>query len=153
MAYVGGGAVAVIAHSLDYYSNAAGTVALIGDGLVVIRVAAAERLFDGALDIIVGHVRGLCLGDDGSETGVIGGISASTLFDCDYHLSGDLGEGLRALGVLRALSLLYVVPLGMSRHRNNPLSFCIPMYFSTPYQFMQEKYETARGLVAFALYL
>ena len=114
VAHVGGGAVAVIGHGLDDDGDAAGAVALVGDGLVIVRVAAAERLFDGALYIVVGHVRGLGLGDDCGKAGVVGGISAAALLDGDDHLSGDLGEGLRALGVLRALSLLYVVPLGMS---------------------------------------
>ena len=114
MPHVGGCAVAVIAHGLDDYGDAAGAVALIGDGLVVIGIAAAERLFDGALYIVVGHVRGLGLGDDGGEAGVIRGVPASALLDGDYHLSGYLGEGLRALSVLSALGFLYVVPLGMS---------------------------------------
>ena len=112
--HVGGCAVAVIAHGLDDYGDTAGAVALIGDGLVVIGIAAAERLFDGALYIVVGHVRGLGLGYDGGEAGVIRGVPASALLDGDYHLSGYLGEGLRALSVLSALGFLYVVPLGMS---------------------------------------
>ena len=110
----------VVGHGLDYDGDAARTVALVGDGLVVVRAAAAERLVDGALDVVIGHVGRLGLGNDGGEAGVVGRVAASALFDRDYHLAGYLGKGLGALCVLCALGLLYIMPLGMSRHIVNP---------------------------------
>ena len=71
MADLGRGALAVVGQRLDDDGHAAGAVALVGDGLVVVGVAGAERLVDGALDVVVGHVGGLGLGDDGGEAGVV----------------------------------------------------------------------------------
>ena len=65
------GALAVVGQCLDDDGHAAGAVALVGDGLVVVGVARAERLVDGAFDVVVGHVGSLRLGDDGRETGVV----------------------------------------------------------------------------------
>ena len=65
------GALAVVGQRFDDDSHTAGAVTLIGDGLVVVGVARAERLVDGALDVVVGHVGSLRLGNDGRETGVV----------------------------------------------------------------------------------
>ena len=110
------GALAVIGQRFDDDGHAAGAVTLIGDGLVVVGVAGAQRLVDGALDVVVGHVGGLGLGHDGRETGVVIRIARAALLDGDDDLLGDLGEGGAALGVSRALRLLNIVPLGMSGH-------------------------------------
>ena len=116
MADLGRGALAVIGQRLDDDGDAAGAVALVGDGLVVVRVAGAERLVDGALDVVVGHIVRLGLGDDGGEAGVIRRVAAAALLDGDDDLLGDLGERRAALGVCRALGLLDIVPFGMSGH-------------------------------------
>jgi len=108
------GAVAVVGHRLDNDGNALRTVALVDDLFIVLGIARAERLIDSALDIIVRHIGGLCLGNDSSKSGVAARITAAALLDSHDHFSGYLGEGLRALGVSRSLGLLYVVPLGMS---------------------------------------
>ena len=110
------GALAVVGQCLDDDGHAAGTVALVSNGLVVIGVARAERLVDGALDVVVGHVGSLRLGDDGREAGVVIRIARAALLDGDDDLLGDLGEGGAALGVSCALRLLNIVPLGMSGH-------------------------------------
>ena len=114
MADLGRGALAVIGQRLDDDGDAAGAVALVGDGLVVVRVAGAERLVDGALDVVVGHIVRLGLGDDGGEAGVIRRVAAAALLDGDDDLLGDLGERRAALGVRRALGLLDIVPFGLS---------------------------------------
>ena len=110
------GALAVVGQRFDDDSHTAGAIALVGDGLVVVGVARAERLVDGALDVVVGHVGSLRLGNDGRETGVVIRIARAALLDGDDDLLGDLGEGGAALGVSRALRLLNIVPLGMSGH-------------------------------------
>ena len=81
-------------------------------------IAGAQRLVDGPLDIIVGHIGRLGLGNDGGQTGVVGGITAAPGLDCYDHFTGNLGKNLGALGVGRTLGLLYIVPLGMSGHGN-----------------------------------
>jgi hypothetical protein len=110
-----GGAVAVVGHGFHDHRHAAGAVAFVGNGLVVV-AARACRLFQAALDVVVGHVGGLGLGDDGGQAGVIGGVRTAALLHRDDQLLGDLGEGCRALGVLRALGFLDVMPFGMSGH-------------------------------------
>ena len=119
MAHLGGSAVAVIGHRLDDDGDTGRTVAFVSDGLVVIRVAGAERLVDRALDVVIRHVGGFRLGDDSSEAGIVIGVAAAALFDGHDHLTGDLRERLRALGVLRAFGFLYIMPLGMSGHSHN----------------------------------
>ena len=116
VADLGGGALAVVGQRLDDDGRTAGAVALVGDGLVVVGVARAERLLDGALDVVVGHIGGLGLGHDGRETGVIRGVAAAALLHGDNDLLGDLGEGGGALGIGRTLGFLDIVPLGMSGH-------------------------------------
>ena len=103
MANIGRGAVAVIGHGVHDDGDAGGAVAFVGNSFVVIGRAAAERLFNGALDVVVRHI------------GVGSGVAAAFLNGND-HFTGDLGERLCALGVLGAFGFLYVMPLGMSGH-------------------------------------
>lgn len=111
------GAVAVVGHRLDDDSNAAGAVALVGDGFVVVAAAGCRCFFQHALDVVVRHIGGLGLGDDGREAGVIRGVGdAAALLDGYDHFLGDLRKGSRALCVLCALGFLNVMPLGMSGH-------------------------------------
>ena len=119
MTHFSNGTVAVVSHRLDDDGDAGRTVAFVSDGLVVIRVAGAERLVDRALDVVIRHVGGFRLGDDSCEAGIVIGVAAAALFDGHDHLAGDLRERLRALGVLRAFGFLYIMPLGMSGHSHN----------------------------------
>ena len=116
MAHVGGGAVAVIRHGIHNNGHAGGAVAFVGNSFIVIGRAAAKRLFDGALDVVVRHVGRLRLGDDRGETRVVRRIAAAAFLNGNDHFAGDLGERLCALGILRALGFLYIMPLGMSGH-------------------------------------
>src|SRR5207245_8876702 len=54
-AEVGGGAVTVVGQRLDDDGDAAGAIALVAD-LVIVLALIAERLLDGALDIVLRHV-------------------------------------------------------------------------------------------------
>ena len=116
MANIGRGAVAVIGHGVHDDGDAGGAVAFVGNSFVVVGRAAAERLFNGALDVVVRHIGRLRLGDDRGETGVVRRIAASAFLNGNDHFTGDLGERLCALGVLGAFGFLYVMPLGMSGH-------------------------------------
>ena len=116
MAHLTRGAVAVIGHGLNDDCNAGGTVAFVDDLLVVIGIACTERLINGALDIIVRHIRRFCLGDDRSKAGIVIRVAAAAFLDGDDHFARDLGERLSALCVGCTLSLLYIMPFGMSGH-------------------------------------
>ena len=115
----GGGTVAVVGHGLNDHGNAAGAIALIDGGLKVIRIAGAERLLDGALNVVVRHIGSLGLCNDCCKTGIVRGIAAAAFFHGNDHFTGDLGERLCALGVLRTFGFLYIMPLGMSGHGSN----------------------------------
>ena len=132
MADAARGTVAVVGHGLDDDGDAAGTVALVGDGFVVVAAAGRRRFFQHALDVVVRHVRCLCLGDDGSKTGVIGRVChAAAFFDGNDHFLRNLGKGSGTLGVLCALRFLNVMPLGMSGHVVSSLRYNITRYFIT----------------------
>ena len=122
MAHVARGAVAVVGHCLDDHGNAAGAVALVGDGLVGVAAAGGSRLFQHALDVVVRHVGRLGLCDGGGQTRVVQRVGdAAALLDRDDHFLGNLRKRGGALGVLRALRFLDVMPLGMSGHRYSSL--------------------------------
>ena len=114
VADVGRGAVAVVRQGLHQKGGAAGAVSLVKDLFIGV-LALAHGLFDDPLDVVVGHVVGLGIGDGVAQLGVGGGVRPA-LFDGDRDLPAALGEdlGLRAVGLL--LLALDVVPLGMSRH-------------------------------------
>ena len=116
-----GGPVPVVGHGLHNDGHAAGAVAFVGDGLIVVPTGTGS-LLQATLDVVVGHVGGLGLGDDGSQPGVVGGIGAAALLHRNDQLLGDLGEGSRALGILCALGFLNVMPFGMSGHCISTLS-------------------------------
>ena len=64
----------------------------------------------------------VCLGDDGSQTGVVGRIGdTAALLNSYDQLLCDLGKSGSTLGILRALGFLNVMPFGMSGHGNLPL--------------------------------
>ena len=101
VAHLGGSAVTVVGEGLHDDGHAAGTVSLIGNGLVVVGVAGAQGLLNGTLDVVVGHVGRTSLGNDGGQTGVVVGVAAAAGLHGHDQLTGDLGKGLRALGVCR----------------------------------------------------
>ena len=116
VAHVGGGAVAVVGKGLHDHGHAGGAVALVGHVLVVVGAALAGGLFDDAVDVVVGDVGGLGLGDGVPQAGVGGGVGAAALFYGHGQLTADLGEdlGLGAVGLL--LLPLDVIPFRVSRH-------------------------------------
>ena len=100
MAYVAGGAVAVVRKGLDHYGNTRGAVALVYDLLIVVGRTLARRLFDYSFDIIIGDVVRLGLGDDVLELGIDCRIGASG-FDGDSYLTAYLCKdfGARSVGL------------------------------------------------------
>src|SRR5699024_693691 len=101
VAHAAGGTLPVVGHGLHNHSHTAGAVAFVGDGFVVVAAACAGSPLQYPLDVVVGHIGGLGLGDDGGKTGVVGGIDgAAALFDCHNHFLCDFGEGGSTFGVL-----------------------------------------------------
>src|SRR4029453_4316796 len=141
------GAVAVVGQPLDQHRDTVGSVALVGDALVV----GAAGLFAcatlaGPLDVVVGHRVLLGLLTGVIQRRVAGGITAA-------HARGHLDvldqprEVLAATGVDHSLLVLGGGPLGMALHAGTALflTFQIPINEST-WTFMP--YRTAAGGVS-----
>ena len=113
-------AVAVIGERLDDYSDTVGAVALVLQRLIAVGIAVAGRLFDDALDVVVGHVVGLCLGDGILQLGVGRRVGAAALLDRNRDLTAHLGKNLGLLPVCFFLLALNIVPFRMSGHGLHP---------------------------------
>ena len=104
-------AVAVVGERLDDYGDAVGTIALVLQRFVVVGIAVAGGLFDDALDVVVGHVVSLCLGDGVLQLGVRRRVSAAALFDRHRNLTAHFGKNLGLLPVGFFLLAFNIVPL------------------------------------------
>ena len=105
-----------------------------GNSAAIFSASTTGSLLQAALDVVVGHVGSLGLGDDGCQTGVVGRVGDTAAFlDSDDQFLCDLGEGGSSHSVLRALGFLNVMPFGMSGHglsssrssKNNRIYFSI----------------------------
>ena len=114
VAHIGGGAVPVVGKGLHDHGHAAGAVAFVGDVLEVVVVALAGRLFDDPVDVVVGDVGSLGLGDGVPQAGVRRGVGAAALFYGHGQLTANLGEDFRLGAVGLFLFPLDVVPFRMS---------------------------------------
>ena len=104
-----GGAVAIVGQHLDDDGDAAGPVALVAD-LVIDLGVAAQRLLDGALDIVLGHVLGPRRDDGGAQPRIHGGIGQPQL-GRDGDFAGELAEQLGPHRVLPPLAVHDVLEL------------------------------------------
>ena len=114
MSDVARGSVSVIGKSLYDNGDTVGTVALVGDSLVISRVSVARSLLDDTVDVVVRHVVSLCLCDDIAKLGVYRRVSAAAFLDGYDKLTSDFGKNLRSRGVVLALFLLDSTPFIMS---------------------------------------
>ena len=119
LAHVAGGTVAVVGDGFHDHGHAAGRIAFVGDGFVVHIAQLAGSLLDGALDIIVGHVVALGLGDDVAQLGVAFGIAAAFAHG-DGDFTADLGKDLAAGRVGLALLHCDIMPFAVSGHGYQP---------------------------------
>ena len=127
VAQIPGGAVAVVRKGLHDNGHAAGAVSLVYDLLVGVLVVASRCLLDAAVDVVVGHIAGLGLGDAVPKLAVGCRVGAALLYR-HGDLPGHLGEYLGPGRVGSALFPLDVVPFGMSRHTRYILSYnCRPL--------------------------
>ena len=109
--------VTVVSHGLYDHSDTTGAIAFVGDGFIAVTAAGTGSLLQTTLDVVVGHIGSLGLGDNGGQTGVVGGIgNATAFFHCYDQFFCDLGKSSSTLCVLRALSFLNIMPFGMSGH-------------------------------------
>ena len=113
MAHVARGAVAVIGERLHDDGDARRAVTLVDDLLVIVRAAFARGLFDDAFDIVVGHIRRLCLGNDVLQLGVARRVGTA-LLDRHRDLAADLGKHLCAGVIGLFLFAFDGTPFGMS---------------------------------------
>ena len=70
VAHLTGGTVAIVSHGFNDDSDTLRTVAFVGNLFIVLGVACAEGLVNGTLDIVIGHIGSLGLGNDGGKLGV-----------------------------------------------------------------------------------
>ena len=111
-AHVARGTVVVVGQRLDDDRRAAHAVSFVGKLLIISVSEFARRALDGALDIVVGHIRRLRLRDDVRELGVGGRIGVIARRNGD--LSAEFREDLAAGGVRLALLRLNIVPFAMT---------------------------------------
>src|SRR5690606_26101713 len=105
MADVGHGAHAVVGQAVHDHGHATGRIALVADLFVLDAFQLTGRLLDGALDHILGHVRGQALVHGHAQARVVVGV-ASTAARGNADLADDLGENLAALRVRRVFAVL-----------------------------------------------
>lgn len=114
-AEVGSGAIAVIGDDFDEEGGACGAVgfieSFIGNGAAEI----AAAFFDGAVDVVIGHVLGLCSQDGGAKAGVHVRVGAAEL-GRDGDLFGELAEDRAAFGVDDGLEALDFGPFVVASH-------------------------------------
>ena len=117
-AHFAGGAVAVVGQRLDDDRDAAGRIALVAH-LVVILALAAGRLFDGALDVVLGHVLGAGCEHGGAQARVHGRVGQAELRR-HGDFARELGEDLGAHRILLALFVHDVLELTVPGHEPVP---------------------------------
>ncbi|MNT29276.1 hypothetical protein D3C72_1650070 [compost metagenome] len=105
MTDIGHGAHAVVGQAIDDDGHATGRVALVADLFVLDAFQFTGGLLDGALDHVLGHVRGQRLVHGHTQARVVVGV-ASTAARGDADLTDDLGENLAALRVRRVFAVL-----------------------------------------------
>ena len=121
VADVGDGALGVVGEDTDHERDSVGSVAFIQSGLVGDAVEFAGALFDGAFDVVFGHLRVFGLVYEGAESGVHVGVATAVTGRHGDH-ARELAERARALGVLAGLAMYDVGPFGMSCHVSGPPS-------------------------------
>jgi len=113
-AHVGSGAVAVVGQRLDDDGDAPRAVALVAN-LVIGFGLAAQRLLDGALDIVLRHVLRPRRDDRRAQPRIHARVGRAELRR-DRDFAGELAEQLGAHRVLPALAVHDVLELRMSGH-------------------------------------
>ena len=117
MAHVAGRAVAVVRQRLHNHGNALGAVALVGNGFIILAGAARRIFLQHPIDVVVGHVIGLSLGDNVPQLAVDIGVGRAAGANNHRHLPGKFGEYFGALLIHNALLPGNIMPFGMSGHR------------------------------------
>ena len=113
------GAIAIVGQYFQEQRNAAGTVPLIDDLVVVHRGVSVRATAYRPFDVVGRHVRRLGIGDHGAKPWMHIRVAA-TRTGGDREFFDDAREQLAALGVSGALLVLDRMPLGMARHGETP---------------------------------
>ena len=113
MPQFGDRAVAVVGHRLDQHGNAADAIAFVCDLVVVDAIRVAAAAFDGAVNGVVWHIRGLCVQNAFAQTSIRVRIAAAGS-GRDRDLFDQLGKDLAAFSVRRTFFVLNCVPFRVS---------------------------------------
>ena len=114
--HIAGGTVAAVGNGFHDHGHTAGGIALVGDFFVIDIAQFTRGLFDGTLDIIVGHIVAFGLGDHIAQLGVAVRVAAAFAHR-DGDFTPDLGKNLTAKGVRLAFLDFNVSPFAVSGHR------------------------------------
>src|SRR5207249_639012 len=106
-----------ICQAVDHHRHPTRAITLIGDRFKGLALQLPGGLLDRPRDVFLGHVDRLSLVQAGAQAGVCRGVAAA-FASRHHHLTDDLGEGLAALTVDKALLALGGRPFRMSRHRD-----------------------------------
>ena len=109
-------AVFVVSQTFHDDCNAACRVSFIGKFFVIDAVEFARRFLDASVDVVVGHIVRLCLGDGVAKFAVGVGIGTALFYsDCDF--ATDFRKDISASRVAFTFFGLYVVPFAVSTHK------------------------------------
>src|SRR5690606_36061283 len=120
-AHVGSGAIAVVGQRLDDDRHATRAIALIADFVIVLAVR-ADRLLDGAIDIVLGHGLGARVDHRQAQTRIERGVGHAHL-GSNGDFARQLGKDLRAYGVALALAVHDVFGVGMAGHGSSSADY------------------------------
>ena len=132
MAHITGGTVAVVGKGLHDDGNALGAIAFVGDGFVILTGAAGSIFLQHPIDVVIGHIVGLGLGDYIPQLTVDAGVGRAAGADDHRHLTGEFGEYFGALLIHNAFFSGNIMPFGMSGHFVPSYILQIDSIFSCP---------------------
>ena len=90
MANFARGTIQVIGNDFHDHRYAARRISFVSDFLIIRAIAFANGLFDGAHDVIIGHIGSLRLGNNILQLAVQVRIAAAAGLDGDYDFTADL---------------------------------------------------------------
>jgi hypothetical protein len=111
--YVGSGTVGVVGKCIYDDGDTVGAVTFVSHILIVYIAHISGCLLDTALDGVVGHVVGFCLGNNGCQFEIVGGIGTA-LFYSDCDLTADNGKNLTLCSIVLFFFMLNISKFGMS---------------------------------------
>src|SRR5205807_6752175 len=110
------GAGGIVRRHFDENRRAAGTVALVGDFVILDPLELTRPLLDRPVDVVGGHVLGLGRVDRGAQARIASGVTTAPLGG-DRDFPDQAGEHRAAFGVGHRLLTLDLFPFTVAGHR------------------------------------